>query len=193
MFRRRRIFALVVVLLLVVGVWAGVAAVVNWVGGLFGGSPAANPTSSAAANNGQIAACNSADIQVNAYIGDGSSPKTTFASGEIPMLWFSVTNNGANTCQLNLGAKEQIFTITSGNETIWTSANCNREGLTDAPMALGSGELKSSTPSAWFKVRSTASGGCGEDQAKVVTGGASYHLKVSVGGFTSNDVQFILN
>lgn len=193
MYRRRRIFALVVVVLLVIGVWAGVSAVVNWVGGLFGGTSASNPTSSPSINNGAIPACNGADIQVNAYIGDGSSPKTTFASGDIPMLWFSVTNNGAGTCQLNLGAKAQIFTITSGNETIWTSGDCNRDGLTDAPMALNSGELKSSTPSAWFKVRSTTSGGCGEDQAKVTTGGASYHLKVSVGGFTSNDVQFILN
>lgn len=191
--RRRQLMGLIVLALLVWGIWAGVSAIAGWFGSMTGGA-AANPSSSATAlASGEVAACTAANVEVQAFAGDGSSPKTVFAAKDKPMLWFSVTNNGPQPCTINLGAKEQIFTITSGAETIWTSAHCNRDGLTDLPMTIASGEQKISTPSAWFKVRSTVSGGCGEDQASVITGGASYHLKVSVGGFESNDLQFILN
>lgn len=194
-YRRRRIVGLIVLALVVWGLWAGIAALVGWVGSIFGApTGSSDPSSSVSAQaNGEVGQCSTADIEVQAFVGDGTSPKSVFAKGEDTQLWFSVTNNGPQDCLMNFGAKEQIFTITSGAETIWTSAHCDRSGLTDQVMTIASGEQKISTPSPWLKVRSSSGGGCGEGQTPVVTGGASYHLIITVGGFESNDLQFILN
>lgn len=131
-------------------------------------------------------------IALQVFVGDGSSPKSSFAADQNPRLWFNITNTSQKPCYFNVGSKVQFFKITSGSETIWTSADCDRSSDTNSRIILEPGILKMSPVGEWYKVRSSQTG-CGADQKPVVTGGASYHITVSVNDVQSNDVQFVLN
>lgn len=181
-YRRRRVAAVV---LLALVVWAAFA-----IANLFtGGSGAANTNQTPAA----ITNCDPKNIEVQAIIGDGTSPKSSFAAGENPQIWWSVTNLGAAACNFNVGAKVQFFTITSGKQVIWASKDCDRSQDTNVNLTLQPGEVQQSPASAWLRVYSSSTG-CGAEQNPVPAGGASYHLVVEVNGVkSSNDVQFLLN
>ena len=138
--------------------------------------------------------CPPGTVVVEAKVGsfDGKT-KGTFASDETPYVWFTITNTNSVDCTFNAGAKVQFFTIQSGDEIIWKSAQCKRDDLVDSNIVLPFGETLDSPPLPWEKVFSSGSG-CGVDQAPVITDGASYHLKVEVNGeLSTNSQQFVLN
>lgn len=188
-YRRRRIFfgssALVVIL---IG-WWGISSVVGMVNGIFNPNP--QPSDSVAAVAG--APCAPGVVNVTAGIGDASKVSaTSFAKGVNPYLWFDITNNGTVACTFDAGSAVSFFKITSGTETIWDSANCDRSQDTNAVITLQPAQTQSSNPSTWLRV-SSSSTGCSTGQNPVTAGGASYHLTATVGGVMSNDVQFVLN
>mgnify|MGYP000036993230 CR=1 FL=1 len=188
----RRIVVLAALLLVIGLLWAGVSAVVGWVGGLFGGAkPAA--TASVSQTPGVPGPCRSADISVLAVVGDGSKPQSVFASGTNPKLWFTITNTSSVACNFALGTDVQDYKITSGAETIWDNANCL--GSTSPYTALLQPGVATPAPTiTWERVHSSSTG-CDQatKQGAATGGGASYHLVVTVNGVKSNDVQFILN
>ena len=194
-FRRRRITVLVIAALLIWGIWAGVSAVVSSVNAIFGGKP---QTGSSAAANGTSGSgstpttCLANGIELQVFIGDGKSPKSSFASSETPQLWFTITNTSDKPCYFNVGSRAQNYKITSGAETIWTSADCDRSNDVDSRLLLQPGAVNTSPAGPWEKVHSSSTG-CGANQSPVIAGGASYHVTATVNGVTSNDVQFILN
>jgi hypothetical protein len=174
----RRIFVLGVLALII---W-GIIALFGFVGGLF------NHNSATVEQNGQV--CAPGTVSVRAMVGDGSAEKLSFAAGEQPMLWFTLTNTGKVTCQFNGGPRVTFFTIKSGTEQIWTSRDCNRAGLTDKFVTLKSGQTLSWPANSWYRVHSS-SGGCGNGQAPVLPG--AYFLTAEVNGVISgNYEQFIL-
>jgi hypothetical protein len=148
--------------------------------------------SSVVVEPGQI--CPPGTVVVEAQVGNSSGQNmTAFAAEQTPHVWFTLTNTNSVDCSFNAGAKVQYFTIQSGDQDIWSSAQCARDTLEDGNIVLPAGETMSSSPSPWEKVFSSDSG-CGADQAPVTTGGASYHLKVDVSGeLSTNDQQFVLN
>lgn len=188
---RRRIIALVVLAALVALVWSLVAAAVGFVQNMFGGggtqTTGTNGTSA-------ISACVPESILLEPIVGEASGgTKAAFDTGINPYFGYRVTNIGAKDCSLDLGAKDTYFRVTSGNETIWTSENCDRTGLISNVMTLKPNEPLSSAMSDWYRVKSSSTG-CGADQTPVTAGGASYHLTVEVGGVVSKETsQFILN
>lgn len=194
-YRRRRI-AVAMVLALIVGlVWAGVSAVSSWLGGSNTDTlqlPDGMAESSVVVESGEL--CPPGTVTVEAQVGNSSGEnQTSFGPDETPYIWFTLTNTNSVDCTFNAGAKVQYFTIQSGDQDIWSSAQCSREGLEDSNIVLPAGETMASQPSAWEKVFSSDSG-CGADQSPVITGGASYHLKVEVSGeMSGNDQQFVLN
>ena len=191
----RRIIALVVVVALVALIWSGISAVVGFVGGIFGGhaKPVASASASASASNAVgNQNCSVANVQVAAYIGDGKKPMSVIAAGMKPSLWFTVTNTGSTACYFDVGSKVQNYKITSGSETIWDNAQCDRTADTNFPMLLQPGSVNSSPGAVWDRVHSSATG-CGAGQAAAVAGGAYYHFQVTVNGVKSNDLQFQLN
>jgi hypothetical protein len=195
-FRRRRIAALIVLLVFVGLVWAGVSAISSWLGGYSSSDelqlPDGMAESSVVVESGQP--CPPGTVVVEARVGssDGKT-KDAFASNETPYIWFSLTNTNSVNCTFNAGAKAQFFTIQSGDEVIWKSAQCDRDDLVDSNINLPFGESIESSPSAWEKVFSSDSG-CGAEQPPVITDGASYHLKVEVSGeLSNNSQQFVLN
>lgn len=194
-FRRRRIAAAIVLAVLVGLVWAGVSAISSWLGGSNTAEvqlPDGMAESSVVVESGEM--CPPGTVVVEAQVGNSSGQNmSAFAADETPHVWFTLTNTNSVDCTFNAGSKAQFFTIQSGDQDIWSSAQCARDSLEDSNIILPSGETMSSSPSPWEKVFSSDSG-CGADQAPVTTGGASYHLKVDVSGeLSTNDQQFVLN
>ena len=194
-FRRRRIAAALVLAVVVGLVWAGVSAISSWLGGSSSTQlqlPDGMAESSVVVESGEM--CPPGTVVVEAQVGNSAGQNmTAFAADETPHVWFTLTNTNSVDCTFNAGAKVQYFTIQSGDQDIWSSAQCARDTLEDGNIVLPAGETMSSSPSPWEKVFSSDSG-CGADQAPVTTGGASYHLKVDVSGeLSTNDQQFVLN
>lgn len=190
-FRRRRALALAVLLVLLLLVWNAVSA-------LFTPSqsvPTAvdSSTSQSVTVNSSLADCAPGTVTVNAVVGDANGSKAAFAADEEPLIWYEITNTGVEDCNFNVGARVTFFTVSSGDEVIWTSRDCDREGDQDLVITLPANQPQMSEPAPWSKVRSSETG-CGPDQEAVPTGGASYHLSVEVNGeISKNTQQFVLN
>lgn len=188
---RRRIIALVVLALIVALVWSLIAAVAGWVQGIFGGNTGANPN-----NGGTVAgaACDPASVLLEPIVANSSgSDQAAFDTGINPFFGYRITNTGDKECSFDVGAMGTYFKVTSGSETIWSSADCDRTALVSTMATLKPREPIASPVSDWYRVKSSSSG-CGAEQAPVTAGGASYHLSVEVGGVVSKQTsQFILN
>ena len=137
--------------------------------------------------------CNPAQIELVAQVGDENGPRDSFGADALPSLWYEIVSTADTPCTFNVGSSVTFFTITSGDETIWSSRQCDRSGDADLVALLEPGIGKRSQPSEWLRVRSSQAGGCGAGQPEVVAGGASYHLRVEVNGVISqNKQQFLL-
>lgn len=190
-FARRRALALIVFALVTALIWG--------VSGLFAGSgdPIAQPSESATQDSApvlELAECAPGVVVVEAFVGtEAGEERNSYAAATNPAIWYSATNTGITDCLFNVGARVTFFTITSGEETYWSSRDCDRSGLVDSTVILKANEPLMATPSAWLKVRSSSEG-CGEGQPSVPTGGASFFIKAEVNGVISqNSQQFILN
>lgn len=188
-YRKRRIIALIAVVAVIGLIWALVSAAIGFIQNTFGGNSPA----------GEVvlvteAACAGSDIQITPVVADTSgSSAQVFDSGMNPFFGYTVTNTSSKDCSIDLGPRDTFLKVTSGDETIWTTGDCDRTGLTSLPVTLKAGESKSSDLSVWNRVRSSSTG-CGAEQEPVTAGGASYHLNAEVAGFSSKSTQqFILN
>lgn len=141
------------------------------------------PTDAATASG---AACTAANITVKA-ITDASA----YAPGQHPMLSLSLTNTGSTACHIDAGTAKQVYTITSGGETYWTSTDC-QQNATDATILLAPGTTVTSTPIEWDRTTSDPTT-CDGARKAAPAGGAAYHLTTSVDGIASRvSSQFIL-
>ena len=116
---------------------------------------------------------------------------TQYASGAQPMISMSIVNNGPVACVMDVGTDLQVYEIISGSESYWNSTDCQAEE-TPQKVALEPGVEQSTTPIPWDRTRSDPST-CTVDRPAVPAGGASYHLKVSLGDIKSEKTaQFLL-
>ncbi|MDG2497589.1 MAG: hypothetical protein P8M68_05360 [Aquiluna sp.] len=194
--RRRRVAAASILAILVVLVWA--------VTQLFAGpgqqAAEPDPTVTEEAIAAEITDCAPGVVSLQAMIGrldaGADSPETlnSFASDTTPYLWYEVTNTGLVDCRFNVGTRVTFFTITSGEQTFYSSRDCNRAEATDMTVLLQSNTPLTSEPAAWDKVYSSSEG-CSAAQGlpSVPTSGATYKLKAEVNGVISEDIRFILN
>jgi hypothetical protein len=149
----------------------------------------------------EISECLPGTVVVTAEIGDASGEVDfDFNPTELPHMWYTITNNSGVDCKFNVGSAVTFFEVTSGNELIWTSRDCDRSSDTNEIGVLKAGATLASPPMPWEKVRSSDTG-CGAGQTDVITGGASYFLSVEVNGVLSkedaieapdSDPQFLL-
>jgi hypothetical protein len=150
------------------------------------GTPTVNePTTPTSETPDPDAACAPGLVEVTA-----ATDKSSYAAGESPQITLTVTNTGTVACTINAGTSQQEYRITSGDELYWTSKDCQSEA-TDATVILEPNDPKSTAPIVWDRTRSSATT-CETERKQVPAGGASYHLKITLGDLTSNDVQFIL-
>ncbi len=152
---------------------------------------------------GSLEGADQAAAGSNAVAGDPCLPEnitvvpvtdaTNYAAGANPQISFTITNTGPVSCTINAGTTQQVYTITSGTETYWTSTDCQTDPV-DAEALLDPGVAVSSTPFTWDRTRSTPDTCSSTDRPAVPAGGASYHLTVSVAGIPSTTTQqFLLN
>ena len=135
----------------------------------------------------EISECLPGTVVVTAEIGDASGEVDfDFNPTELPHMWYTITNNSGVDCKFNVGSAVTFFEVTSGNELIWTSRDCDRSSDTNEIGVLKAGATLASPPMPWEKVRSSDTG-CGAGQTAVITGGASYFLSVEVNGVLSKE------
>jgi hypothetical protein len=197
-FARRRVLALISVVVVVALIWLGTSGISGLLSGGDGSEVSESEAIETAAPEAtstttEPIACPPGSVLAEGFVGDQDDTKQSFGSGETPLIWYSLTNLGPVPCVFNAGARVTFFTVSSGDETIWSSRDCDRTGDSDLSVLLQPNVPFLAEKAPWMKVRSSDTG-CGEEQRKVVTGGASYHLKVEVNGeISTNRQQFLLN
>ncbi|HEY5221731.1 MAG TPA: hypothetical protein VIJ18_01590 [Microbacteriaceae bacterium] len=134
------------------------------------------------------APCVAANIDVEAIM-----DATNYSAAQKPQLSLSLTNTGLKSCTLDAGTATQVYTITSGAEVYWKSTDCQTNPV-HTEILLKPAKTVTSTPIAWDRTRSDPASCSSTSRPVVPAAGASYHLKVSVGGFASATTkQFLLN
>jgi hypothetical protein len=108
-----------------------------------------------------------------------------YSAKQDPKLSIKLTNTTAQPCKINVGTATQSFVITSGTDTWWRSTDCQKKP-SDMIVLLKAGQsVTSSTPVVWDRTRSSVSSCTAKDRPIAPSGGATYHLTVSIGGFNS--------
>ncbi|MBN9239642.1 MAG: hypothetical protein BGO97_08085 [Micrococcales bacterium 70-64] len=143
------------------------------------GAPSGNPTDAATPPE-----CDPTKVTV-----DAATDSTSYEAGVNPVLSFTLKS--LSDCTMSVGSDVQEFTITSGDELIWTSKDCQTAPV-PATIVLKAGVPQAGPSITWDRTRSSADT-CDSTRDAVIAGGASYHLTVTVGESTSkNDRQFLL-
>jgi len=196
-YARRRVLALAAAVTVVALIWLGISGTANLLGEGTGSISEPEQTDEAtespmATSTEEPIACPPGSVMAEAFVGNDDGRQQSFQSGETPLIWYSLTNLGPVPCVFNAGARVTFFTISSGEETIWSSRDCDRTGDSDLTVLLQPNVPFSAEKAPWLRVRSSDTG-CGDGQRTVVAGGASYHLKVEVNGeISTNRQQFLL-
>lgn len=191
-YRRRRLIALGVVAVVGWLIWMLLAAVFAWVGSIF--NPQTDPADGVTPVAGST--CAPGSVLVEPVVANAAgSPQTAFDPAVFPYIGYAISNTGSVDCTFDVGPAVTFFTISSGSEIIWDSAQCDRTGAGNTIITLKAGERVTSPLSAWYRVSTSPDTiGCGADQKLVIGDGASYKLKATVNGVISQEeLQFVLN
>lgn len=153
-------------------------------------SNSVSPGPSATSDSTNAAAgeeCDPAKITI-----DPITDADSYEAGQNPLLSFTVKSSMTVPCTLSAGSDVQEFRITSGDELIWSSSDCQTDPQ-PAVITLQPGVPKGSATIPWDRTRSSTDT-CDTTREPVVAGGASYHLEVSIGDVDSKTTkQFLLN
>jgi hypothetical protein len=134
------------------------------------------------------AACSPTVIAVEA-----ETDAEEYAEGQEPLLSLTITNTGSTACTFGVGTDVQEYSISSGDDLIWSSKDCQ---VDPAPLEqlIEPGASLPTTPFAWDRTRSDPSTCDAPDSTQVTAGGATYQLAVAVNGVESEaSKKFLLN
>ena len=143
-------------------------------------SPSAQDTTPAAA---KAAACTDAAVAVTASV-----DKESFAAGEDPTLTLKVTNTGATPCSLNVGTSQMEFKITSGDDAIFSSKDC-QSSSTDLVKTIAAGKSETAN---FIWTRNRTAPGCAKVDSTPGGGGATYVYTALLGKKAAKQVLFQL-
>jgi hypothetical protein len=145
-----------------------------------------NSSTAPSTNSGDAEACDPAKVTVEAV-----TDAAGYDPGVNPQLSLVVKSTETVPCTLEVGTDVQEFTITSGDEVIWKSSDCQVDPAPRTQL-LQPGVPVSSAAIAWDRTRSSPDT-CDAQREQVTGGGASYHLEVSIGDLKSGATkQFLL-
>lgn len=175
------------------GLLAVIVVIIMIVARLNSGAPAPvastspNPVTSASPTPGAAGGkCDPAKVTVESIVNSNS-----FDAGQNPALSFTLKSTSTVPCTFAAGSDVQEFRITSGDELIWSSTDCQTDPVA-AVTTLQPGVPKQGPSLTWDRTRSSADT-CSTAGEPVIAEGASYHLEIVVGGVTSkNPNQFLL-
>lgn len=187
---RRRLLALGLVLLLVV--------LLAWACGSGGGgsaktagtaspTPATPPTRTVAPTPRRTtaaappAACPASALQVTA-----ATDAAEYPAGALPHLTLTVRNAGARACTVDFAPRQRRFTVLSGTDRLWTTADCPQSQMA-AIVTLAAGGSRSSTLT-WSRHRSVP--GCANPGPAAQPG--TYRFYAGLGALVSGPAVFRL-
>ena len=202
MYRRRRLFAGVALLVVIAVAFGGFAAISGAMSGQPSGdqqpgaAPASQPTATASRSakpskdpSASPSAESGEGCEQNLVIVTASTDKQVYAAGEKPVLSLKVTNNNKVPCEVNIGTSQMEYMITSGSDRIFSSKDCQAE-TTDLTKKIAPG--KSETANfPWQRNRTVQ--GCEPVEAKPGAGGAYYVFTARLANKTSTKAVFQLN
>lgn len=134
-----------------------------------------------------IVACEAKDVEITAVTDAESYP-----AGVLPQLSISLTNKGTTDCTLDVGSTTQVFTVSSGSDVWWRSTDCQENPSSMIATLTAGTTVTSKEPVTWDRTRSSVETCAQENRQRAPGGGASYHVEVSIGGFTSPTTTQIL-
>lgn len=147
---------------------------------------AAQTAASPDPDKGDVSACQAGQLKVTP-----GTDQTDYAEGELPRLFLSVVNSGTDPCTADLGTASMEFAVSSGNDEVWRSMDCQVEAESFA-VILDPDRPIQTEPISWDRTRSSAES-CDITRDPVGAGGASYHLRASISGVEgSGTAQFLL-
>ncbi len=200
-YRRRRALVLLLLVIIIVVAWVNIAnagngakkpAVTGTSTSTSTSVPVVTPSASSTAGIPSAAAsvaaapCDPKKIAVTPLV-DADS----FDAGQLPNFQIGITNTSKEACTYNVGTSQMSMTVTSGNETYWSSLDCQAEA-SDTEAVLLPGKMEVSAPFSWSREYSSPDT-CDGARDQVPAGGASYYLNVQVGSAKSaNGFQFLL-
>ena len=145
-------------------------------------SASADATASASPSATPVAQdCQPQDLSVS-----GATDQTSYAAEQDPVLELRIENVGEDPCRANVGTSQQVFTVTSGSDRIFSTEDCQVEGE-DVQMTLEPG-VQESARFTWDRTRSAPE--CAEVSS--TPGAGTYRLVVSLGEITAQPVAFTL-
>lgn len=154
-----------------------------------GANPSSTPSPSATVSTDpdDVPECDPAKVTVEAV-----TNAVAYDPGENPQLSLVIKSTATTPCTIEAGSDVQVFKITSGDELIWQSTDCQVDPQPQVQL-LNPGVPVSSASLEWDRTRSSPDT-CGQQRDPVIAEGASYHLSVSVGDIESKSTkQFLLN
>ena len=143
--------------------------------------PATSPEANAA-----VEPCTATDVEVVPV-----TDSAEYLDGAKPEFSFTIANVGSDPCTVNAGTSTQVFTVTSGEDTIWVSTDCQTDPI-DGLITLEPDEPISSASFTWDRVWSDSETCDDENREEVVAEGATYNLSVEVDGISSKDAKSFL-
>jgi hypothetical protein len=139
------------------------------------------PAPDATAPAGAAKACPTDAVQVSA-----TTDALSYSAGTNPMLTMTVTNNGAEPCEVNVGTSQMEFMVTSGSDRIFSSVDCMQDSQ-DLMMVIEPKTVETAKFS-WDRKRSAP--GCAEVSSNPNPG--TYMFTARLGGTTSESTRFDL-
>lgn len=134
----------------------------------------------------EVVACSSGQLVVEPL-----TDQADYAPGVFPELSMSIENTGDRPCSADLGTAAMEFTLTSGDDEVWRSTDCQVEAE-HLMVELEPGKPLETEPLVWDRTRSSPET-CEITRDPVSFDGSSYHLRVSAGGVQSDGTrQFLL-
>lgn len=118
---------------------------------------------------------------------EASTDKSVYAPAENPVLTLTVSNTGGEDCMVNLGTSEMEFLITSGNDRIFSSKDCQVDAA-DNYQSLEPGQTEEAN---FVWERSRTAPGCDDVNANPRPG--TYILVTKLGPHASEEQAFKLN
>lgn len=116
--------------------------------------------------------------------------KVGFDADDKPELALAIENTGAVPCIFGVGADVQEYTITTGEQLVWSSKHCQAKAE-PVSVTLEPAEKLDAEPIVWDRTKSSPDT-CEGDRPVATAKGASYHLTVTVSGVKSKSQQFVL-
>lgn len=118
-----------------------------------------------------------------------ATDKPAYGPDEKPLLTLKVTNGGKMPCKVNLGTSQMEYLITSGDDRIFSSRDCQAKSEDLIKEIAPGGSETANFP--WSRNRTLE--GCRPIEAKPGTGGAYYVFTAKLGAKTSPKAVFQLN